>query len=99
MAAGFQLDVATINSQIGADGQYMKQFYFWLKGRYATWNQNVSAAILEATPLLYSTADANTIMTVIADMNRLIQMFEGTVTGASTENIAGFDVNAVLGCN
>lgn len=98
MAAGFQLDVPTINSQIGADAQYMKQFYFWLKGRYATWNQNVSAAILEATPLLYSTADANTIMALVGDMNRLISVFEGNNPGSFTA-IAGFDVNALLGCN
>lgn len=98
MAAGFQLDTATINGQIGADAQYMKNFYHWLKGRYASLNQNLSAAILEAAPLNYSVNDANTIMALVGDMNRLISVFEGVNPGSFT-NIAGFDVNALLGCN
>lgn len=98
MAAGFQLDVATINSQIGADAAYMKQFYFWLKGRYATLNQNLNTGVLEAAPLLYSVNDANTIMALVGDMNRLIMVFEGTNPGSFTA-IATFDVNALLGCN
>lgn len=98
MAAGFQLDVPTINAQLGADAAYMKQFYFWLKGRYASLNQNLSAAILEAAPLNYSTNDANTIMALVGDMNRLISVFEGNNPGSFTA-IATFDVNALLGCN
>lgn len=76
----------------------MLRFYYWLKIRYSVLNKNLSVAILEAAPLSYSTADANAIMALVGDMNRLIQVMEGSNPGSFTA-IAAFDAPALCGVN
>lgn len=95
--AGNTLTTAAVNAQIAQDAIQMIQFYQWLQQRYQVWNQNLSTAILEATPLSFSASDAAQIEAVIGDMNRLIDVFQGTDPGSFT-NIF-YDCSAVRGCN
>lgn len=95
--AGYALTAAAINSQIAQDAIHMHELYLWLKQRYQVWNENAGNSTQLSTAGITVTSDQNQIIAVVADMNRLISMYEGTAS-ASTENIV-FDVAAVRGCN
>lgn len=87
------ISASSINSQVAADAAYMYDFYKWCKKRYGQWNGNVTGALM--TSLTISAGDQATINTVSADMNRLINIFEGG-TQTVGENIVN-DCVAVMG--
>jgi len=94
--AGNAITVASVNGQIAGDAQQMQQFFYWLQTRYNEWNQN-AGSVATLTALGFSTADADAIVALIGDMNRLVQVFQGTNPG-SFDNIL-FNINAVRGIN
>lgn len=76
--------LTNLNSQLGADAVYMRQFYDWLKRKSSEYTVNVgSAANLQAAPYSMSAADANAAMVWVGDLARLITYFEGTLPVAS----------------
>lgn len=97
MAAGNALSASAINSQIAADAIRMKNDYLWLKDRYHVWSENAGTATLLNNGGISVAADQNQILAVIAAMNLLIQMYEGTAAASTVDNI--FAIDAVRGCN
>lgn len=98
--AGTAITVAAINSQIAQDAAWMMEFYHQLKTRYQVWNENAGNATQLSAAGMTTAADQNQVIAVVGDMNRLIQVFEGTmVLAAGNGPNVIFDLAAVRGCN
>ena len=76
--------LANLNTQLGQDAVYMRQFCDWLKRKSAEYTVNIgSAAALQAAPYSMTSGDANAAMVLVGDLARLITYFEGTLPVAS----------------
>jgi hypothetical protein len=89
-----QLTQATVNSQIAADAQYLRGVYDWTKRKFAEYNANISTMTQQSAAGFTVAADQNQLSVFIADLNRLISLFEGGSPSAS--NIVN-DLAIVLG--
>ena len=95
MAVGYTANLTTkaqADAQIGADAAYMRTIYDWLKRKYAEYNGNL---VPQITAIYTVVGDQNIANTFIADLNRLINIFEGG-TQATGENIVN-DIAVCLG--
>lgn len=89
-----QMTQAAINAQLAADAQFQRNYYDWLKRKFAEYNANLSTAAQQSAAGFTAAGDQNQINVFIADLNRQIQLFEGTVPTASTITN---DLGVVLG--
>jgi hypothetical protein len=90
--AGYTIDATGANNQIGSDAIHALEFYYWLKERYAVWNQNLSTT-QQMTTAGIASADQSLFTAVEGAFNILIEAFEGTIGGQN--NV--FALNAVRG--
>jgi hypothetical protein len=97
MAVGNQITTTGVNNQLAADAAYILSFYYWLTERYDVWNQNLSTATQMSAAGFTQASDQNTITALAGDMNRLIQVFQGTNPG--TFDDIRFNCHAVKGVN
>lgn len=89
-----QMTQTAVNAQIAADASYMRGFYDWCKRKYAEYNANLSTAAQQTAAGFTASGDQNQIDVFIADLNRLIQLFEG---GAPSTSTITNDLGVVLG--
>ena len=88
------LNATIANNQIAADNAYLRQFYDWLKRKYSEYNTNLIANN-NYTTFWTVAADQTTVNTWVADLNRLINIFEAG-TQSVGQNIVN-DMAAILG--
>ena len=89
MAAGIILTTSDINNAIGSVTRNLNVQFDQI-GQLYTYFQAVGAAGLEAAPFNFSTGDAAVIMSAIADLQHLNQIY----TGALSQNAIQGNNNA-----
>lgn len=89
-----QMTQTAVNAQIAADASYMRGFYDWTKRKFAEYNANLSTAAQQTAAGFTASGDQNQINVFIADLNRVIALFEG---GTPTVSNIVNDLGVVLG--
>lgn len=96
--AGNPVNSSIVNSMAANDAAYIGQFYAWVKKRLIQWQANAGTAA-ELTALgITATADQNAILALVADLDVLMQVIEGTQSAANTRSIVT-DLAALTGLN
>lgn len=85
--AGNVMTAASVNAQIAQDSVYITNFYHWLKDRYNVWITNAGNSTQMNTIGVTVTNDQNQIFAIQIDMNRLIGIFEGTLTTSTGSGV------------
>lgn len=85
---------SAVNQQIAQDAIYQRQYYDWLKKKYAEYNANLSTATQQSALGFSAAADQNQIDVFIGDLQRQITLFEGGTPSVSTITN---DLGVVLG--
>jgi hypothetical protein len=75
------------------DLQYWRSVISWAKERYQAYNQTLTTQVM--TNLGITTADQNAILSFVGDLNRFIQLSEGTIPSSATDML--YDIQAILG--
>jgi hypothetical protein len=68
---------ATVNAQIAADVAYLRGIYDWTKRKFSEYNANLSTAAQQSAAGFTQAPDQNQINVIIADLNRIVTLFEG----------------------
>lgn len=87
------MSLANIQLMAQQDAQQMRTFINWVEDRYQAYNQNMTTANMTAAGI--ATADQNTILAFIGDLNRLKTLMNGTLPADATN--MKFDWAAMLG--
>ena len=93
-ATATQLTQANVNAQIASDANYLRGVYDWTKRKFAEYNANISTTAQQSAAGFTVAADQNQISVFIADLNRIISLFEG---GTPTVSNIVNDLGVVLG--
>ena len=88
------MTTASVNAQLAADAAFQRQYYDWLKRKFAEYNANLSTAAQQQAAGFSAAADQNQIDVFLADLNRQILLFEG---GAPTASTITNDLAVILG--
>jgi hypothetical protein len=77
------LTQATVNAQIAADAAYLRGAYDWVKRKFSEYNANISTVNQQSAAGFTLAADQNQLNVFIADLNRIILLFEGGTPSVS----------------
>ena len=88
------MTTASVNAQLAADAAFQRQYYDWLKRKFAEYNANLSTAAQQQAAGFSAAADQNQIDVFLGDLNRQIILFEG---GAPTTSTITNDLAVILG--
>lgn len=86
-------DLAHINQALQSDLQQWRNTIAWAKQRYQAYNQNLTTDTM--TTLGISTVDQDAIIAFVGDINRFIQLSEGTIPSSADDMV--FNLQAILG--
>jgi ABC-type polar amino acid transport system ATPase subunit len=87
------MNQANIQLMVQNDAQQLRTMIAWVEQRYQSYNQNCTTANM--TTATIATADQNSILAFIGDLNRLKTLMNGTLPSDATN--MKFDCAAVLG--
>jgi len=86
---------AAITSAITADTQYLRSFIDWCKQRYEAYNLMCTTDAMTAAGI--ASGDQTYIQAFIGDLNRIIQLSEGTVPASADDML--YNITQLLGLN
>ena len=87
------VDSTHLTVSLQNDLQQWRSTIEWAKQRYQAYNQNLTTQNM--TSLGIATADQNAILAFVGDLNRFIQLSQGTIPSSADDMV--YNIQAVLG--